>query len=85
MDDFEAALAAKLAPAEEAGTTGEDPEPKAVAEAAQTDESVEVEEIEPEADDDKLRDEKGRFVAKERPEWLPEKFKSKEELARSYG
>src|SRR3990167_4203781 len=79
MDDFEAALAAKLAPAEEAETTSEEAESEVVAEAAAT--TVEAEESE----EGRERDEKGRFVAKERPEWLPQQFKSEEDFAHSYG
>ena len=79
MDDFEAALAAKLAPAEEAETTSEEAESEVVAEAAAT--PVEAEESE----EGRERDEKGRFVAKERPEWLPQQFKSEEDFAHSYG
>jgi len=79
MDDFEAALAAKLAPAEEAETTSEEAESEVVAEATAT--PVEAEESE----EGRERDEKGRFVAKERPEWLPQQFKSEEDFAHSYG
>lgn len=85
MDDFEAALAAKFAAVEETGTADE-PESEVVAEeeveAAAAEEPVESEEVE--EDEGPQRDEKGRFVAKERPEWLPPQFKSEEDFARQY-
>lgn len=76
--DFEAALAAKLGPVEEAGTTEQEPESEVEAEA----------EVEAEVEsDERPRDEHGRFVSKEdeRPEWLPPQFKSEQDFARSYG
>lgn len=93
MDDFEAALAAKLAEAEGAPQATSTPEPEAVVE-QETEPAAELEvestEVEPEQQSEaeaQPRDEHGRFVAKgdERPEWLPQQFKSPEDFARSYG
>ena len=96
MDDFEAALAAKFASVEETETTNEtEPEVTEVVETAPEGvvetEAAEPQEVESdeaeqtETTDDRPRDEQGRFIAKERPEWLPPQFKSEEDFARSYG
>ena len=87
MDDFEAALAAKFAAVDEPQATDTQTEPEVVAEVAtEASEPVEVENLEEveDAADERPRDEQGRFVSKERPEWLPPQFKSEEDFARSY-
>lgn len=88
MDDFEAALAAKFATVEEETGTGEEAESEVTAEAEVVDavaaDESEVEVPEVEETDDRLRDEQGRFVAKERPDWLPPEFKTEQEFAEQY-
>lgn len=79
MDDFEAALAAKLEASPDEETTPEVEEPPVVVEDAPEEELPEAE-----VDAEQPRDEKGRFAAKERPEWLPQQFKSEEDFAKSY-
>lgn len=92
MDDFEAALAAKFAAVEESTQETNEPETEAVAETQVEAEAAvesEVESAEAESaeaqDEDRPRDEQGRFVAKERPEWLPPQFKTEADFVKSYG
>jgi hypothetical protein len=82
MDDFEAAMAAKVAPLDEGKSAEEE-----VTEAPEIEEAPEAIEAEVEVAEpgEQPRDpETGQFVPKERPEWLPENFKSEEDFAKAY-
>jgi len=84
--DFAAALAAKVAAPDE-GTTAvaEVTEAPESTESTESTEATEATEATETTEGEQPRDEQGRFVAKERPEWLPPQFKSEEDFARSYG
>jgi hypothetical protein len=84
-DDFETALAAKFeavaeATEEEVQETPEAPEEPEEITAEADVEPEDGEEPEPE----RPRDEHGRFVKQDRPDWLPPQFKSEQDFARSY-